>query len=136
MQESCFSLTISPALQFQLVTFRRFSITIGSKKTSRPKKNKQHWGNPTKHRRTKANPRETHPVQMPRVVSTVRSPGEIWLKERIAKFDAGNRPKRKEAEMERGRGQCFRILFLWVFIFYVLNPCERCHEFFRKNPCF
>jgi len=26
-----------------------------------------------------------------------RSPGELWLKERIAAFDAGNRRKRKEA---------------------------------------
>ena len=29
----------------------------------------------------------------------LRSPGELWLKERVAAFDAGNRRKRKEARL-------------------------------------
>ena len=34
-----------------------------------------------------------------------RSPGELWLKERIAAFDAGNRRKRKEAMLFAEKSQ-------------------------------
>lgn len=34
----------------------------------------------------------------------LRSPGELWLKERVAAFDAGNRRKRKEARYPALRG--------------------------------
>ena len=32
-------------------------------------------------------------------VFSLRSPGELWLKERVAAFDSGNRRKRKEARL-------------------------------------